>query len=196
MKQPAIFIDRDGTLIEEVNYLSRVEDLRIFPFTATAVKLLKDNGYLIIVVTNQSGIGREVYTEAAMQGIHDQIQAELDSAIDAFYFCPHLPDAGCMCRKPNLGMIDAACTDFDIDMERSWVIGDKDLDVKLGQKCKIATAMVLTGYGSKHRPFLEYDPDLFALVDEVYKQSKFRYVRYDQRPMTKKDQPELKKDAK
>ena len=162
MKQPAIFIDRDGTLIEEVNYLSRVEDLRVFPFTKAALKLLKDNGYLTIVVTNQSGIGRAVYTEAAMHGIHDQIQAELDGAIDAFYFCPHLPDAGCNCRKPNLGMIEAACMNFDIDMGRSWVIGDKDLDVKLGQKAKTGTAMVMTGYGSKHKPFLEYDPDIFA----------------------------------
>ncbi len=161
-KQPAIFVDRDGTLIEEVNYLSRVEDLRIFPFTAPALKLLKDNGFLIIVVTNQSGIGRDVYTEAAMHTVHDQIQAELGGAIDAFYFCPHLPDAGCNCRKPNLGMIETARSDFDIDMTRSWTIGDKDLDVKLGQKAGIATAMVLTGYGSKHKPFLEYDPDLFA----------------------------------
>ena len=161
-KQPAIFIDRDGTLIEEVNYLSRVEDLHIFPFTGSAVKLLKDNGYLIIIVTNQSGIGREVYTEAAMHGIHDQIQADLGGAIDAFYFCPHLPDADCQCRKPNLGMIEAACADFDIDLERSWVIGDKDLDVKLGQKARIGTVLVMTGYGSKHKPFLEFDPEIFA----------------------------------
>ena len=161
-KQPAIFIDRDGTLIEEVNYLSRVEDLHIFPFTGSAVKLLKDNGYLIIIVTNQSGIGREVYTEAAMHGIHDQIQADLGGAIDAFYFCPHLPDADCPCRKPNLGMIEAACADFDIDLERSWVIGDKDLDVKLGQKARIGTVLVMTGYGSKHKPFLEFDPEIFA----------------------------------
>ena len=98
MKQPAVFLDRDGTLIEEVNYLSRVEDLRLFPFTANAVKLLKDAGFLIIVVTNQSGIGRGIYTEADMHAVHEAIQAELSGAIDAFYFCPHLPDAGCKCR--------------------------------------------------------------------------------------------------
>ena len=162
MKQPAVFIDRDGTLIEEVNYLSRVEDLRIFPFTGAAVRLLKDNGFLIVVVTNQSGIGREVYTEAAMQTVHDQIQAELGGAIDGFYFCPHLPDAGCRCRKPNLGMIDSARSDFDIDMKRSWVVGDKDLDVNLGKRAGTGTVMVMTGYVLKHKPFLEFDPDIFA----------------------------------
>src|SRR6185295_6796730 len=86
-KQPAVFLDRDGTLIEEVNYLSRVEDLRLFPFSADAVRLLKENGYLVIVVTNQSGIGRGIYTEADMHTIHEAIQAELSGAIDAFYFC-------------------------------------------------------------------------------------------------------------
>ncbi len=162
MKKPAIFVDRDGTLIEEFNYLSRVEDLRIFPFTGPALKLLKENGFLIIVVTNQSGIAREVYTEAAMHTVHDQIQADLGGAIDGFYFCPHLPDAGCSCRKPNLGMIEAAQDDFDIDMERSWVVGDKDLDINLGKKAGIGTVMVMTGYGQKHKPFLEFDPDVFA----------------------------------
>ena len=162
MKQPAIFVDRDGTLIEEVNYLSRIEDLRIFPFTAAALKLLKDNGFLIVVVTNQSGVSRGVYTEADMHAVHDAIQTELGGAIDTFEFCPHLPDAGCSCRKPNLGMIEAACEKFDIDLDRSWTIGDKDLDVKLGQKAGLSTAMVMTGYGSKHKPFLEFDPDIFA----------------------------------
>src|SRR5437667_7447736 len=129
MKQKAVFVDRDGTLIEEVNYRSRVENLRLFPFTAGAVKLLKDSGFLLIVLTNQSGIGRDVYTEAAMHAIHDRIQIELDHAIDAFYFCPHLPCDGCQCRKPGLGMIEAAQADFEIDMANSWMIGDKKIDV-------------------------------------------------------------------
>ncbi len=162
MKQPAVFIDRDGTLIEEVNYLSRVEDLRIFPFTGAAVRLLKDNGFLIVVVTNQSGIGREVYTEAAMHGIHASIQIELNGAIDGFYFCPHLPCDGCKCRKPNLGMIETACADFDIDMERSWMVGDKKIDVETGFNADILSALVLTGYGRQHKSLLEYSPNLIA----------------------------------
>ena len=164
MKQPAIFIDRDGTLIEEVNFLSRAEDLRMFEFSKTAIKSLKDAGYLVIVVTNQSGIGRGIYTEAAMHEIHEQIQLELDHSIDAFYFCPHLPDEQCECRKPRLGMLKAAQTDFEIDMERSWMIGDKKIDVETGLLAKLRTAMVLTGYGLIHNASLESMPTI--IVDD------------------------------
>lgn len=160
MKRPAIFIDRDGTLIEEVNFLSRVEDLRMFEFSKVAINSLKDAGYLVIVVTNQSGIGRGIYTEAAMHKIHEQIQLELDNSIDAFYFCPHLPDEKCPCRKPGLGMIKSAQSDFEIDMERSWMIGDKKIDVETGQNAKLRTAMVLTGYGLIHNASLESMPTI------------------------------------
>lgn len=160
MKKPAVFVDRDGTLIEEVNFLSRLEDLRVFPFTAAAIKQLKDNGFLVIVLTNQSGIARGKYSEADMHAIHDQIQAELNGAIDAFYYCPHLPSAECVCRKPNLGMIESANAEFEIDMERSWMIGDKSLDVEIAKNAGIKSVLVLTGYGTKHRPQLAHEPDL------------------------------------
>ena len=104
----AAFIDRDGTLIEEVNFLSRVEDLQIFPFTLKALTLLRANGFKIHVVTNQSGIGRGIYTEQDMQAIHRQMTMDLPGLIDSFHFCPHLPDAGCRCRKPDTGMIEEA----------------------------------------------------------------------------------------
>lgn len=162
MKTPAVFLDRDGTLIEEVNYLSRIDDLRLFPFTAEAVRQLKDAGFLILIVTNQSGIGRGIYDEAAMEAIHDRIQVDLDNAIDAFYFCPHLPCDGCRCRKPGLGMIEAALSDFEIDLERSWMIGDKKIDVQTGNNAGTRTAFVLTGYGSQHRASLENEPDIIA----------------------------------
>lgn len=162
MKRPAVFLDRDGTLIEEVNFLSRVEDLRLFPYTADAVQLLKKNGFLVIVVTNQSGIGRGVYDEAAMNSIHEQIQTDLSGAIDGFYFCPHLPCDGCECRKPGLGMINSALVDFEIDMERSWMVGDKTIDVETGAKARIRTAFVLTGYGQQHKASLQYSPDIIS----------------------------------
>ena len=161
-KQPAVFLDRDGTLIEEVNFLSRVEDLRLFPYTADAIRLLKENGFLVIVVTNQSGIGRGVFDEAAMHSIHEQIQVELSGAIDGFYFCPHLPCDGCECRKPGLGMINSALEDFEIDMDRSWMIWDKNIDVETGGKANIRTAFVLTGYGQQHKVSLQYIPDVMA----------------------------------
>lgn len=160
--KPAIFIDRDGTLIEEVNFLSRLEDLRIFDFTPEAIGRLKEAGYLVIVVTNQSGIGRGIYDEAAMTAIHDRIQTTLGGLIDAFYHCPHLPNEGCECRKPGLGMITTACEDFAIDLERSWMIGDKKIDVETGRNAGIRNALVLTGYGKAHNGELSHVPDLVA----------------------------------
>jgi D-glycero-D-manno-heptose 1,7-bisphosphate phosphatase len=180
-KRPAIFLDRDGTLIEEVNYLSHVEDLRLFPFSAEAVTQLKDAGFLIIVVTNQSGIGRGIYTEADMHAIHAAIQKELDGAIDAFYFCPHLPCDGCECRKPKLGMIEAAMRDVAIDLENSWMVGDKKIDVETGQAAGMSTALVLTGYGMQHDALLEVGPtlisaDLGAAASELLRISKRFHV--------------------
>jgi D-glycero-D-manno-heptose 1,7-bisphosphate phosphatase len=169
MKQKTVFLDRDGTLIEEVNFLHRIDDLRFFPYTDEAVKLLKESGYRVIVVTNQSGIAREIFSEAEMHGIHNAIQNHLTKKIDAFYFCPHFPDDGCSCRKPNLGMIEQACKDFEIDLENSWMIGDKLLDVELGFKANIKTAMVKTGYGEKHLAQLAKAPTLIedTLIEAV-----------------------------
>lgn len=161
-KRPAIFLDRDGTLIEEVSYLSRVEDLIVFPFAAGALASLKERGFLIVVVTNQSGIGRGIYDEATMHAIHDAIQAEVNNAIDAFYFCPHLPCDGCSCRKPLTGMLETAAADLNIDIERSWMIGDKRVDIEVGRRSGARTALVLTGYGRQHRASLEFEPDLTA----------------------------------
>jgi D-glycero-D-manno-heptose 1,7-bisphosphate phosphatase len=169
MKQKTVFLDRDGTLIEEVNFLHRVDDLRFFSYTDESVKLLKESGYRVIVVTNQSGIAREIFSEADMHSIHNAIQNHLTEKIDAFYFCPHFPDDGCTCRKPNLGMIEQACKDFEIDLENSWMIGDKLLDVELGFKANIKTAMVKTGYGEKDSKRLTAIPDIVAdaLLDAV-----------------------------
>lgn len=157
-----VFIDRDGTLIEEVNFLSRIEDLRFFDYTDEAVRLLKENDYLVVIVTNQSGVGRGIYTESAMHEIHGKIQTDLTEKIDAFYFCPHLPTDGCACRKPNLGMIEAAQRDFTIDLESSWIIGDKAMDVETGFNAGIKTALVLTGYGRKDIEKLTRKPDIVA----------------------------------
>jgi D-glycero-D-manno-heptose 1,7-bisphosphate phosphatase len=161
-KRKAVFLDRDGTLIEEVNFLSRVEDLRIFPFTMEALSLLKAAGYLIIVVTNQSGIGRGIYDTDAMHAIHDGMQVQLDGIIDAFYFCPHLPCDGCECRKPGLGMIQWATFDNPIDLANSWMIGDKKIDVETAHNAGMKSAMVLTGYGRAHSKSVDPPADVTA----------------------------------
>lgn len=168
-KRPAAFIDRDGTLVEEVNFLSKVEDLQLFPFTAEAINLLKQKGFWIVVVTNQSGIGRSIYCEAEMRSIHDEMQRQLHGGIDAFYFCPHMPDEGCRCRKPALGMIEDAVSDLNIELQGSWMIGDKKIDVETGQNAGISSALVLTGYGAKHLASLERQPEVIAadLLDAV-----------------------------
>ncbi len=169
IKTPAVFIDRDGTLIEEVDFLHKVEELRFFPFTDEAISLLRKNNFLVIVVTNQSGIGRNIFDEKAMHDIHEKIQADLTDKLSAFYFCPHAPDAGCSCRKPNIGMIQNALSDFEIDMEKSWLIGDKALDVQAGRNAGLRTVLVMTGYGEKELEKLTAAPDLIAenLLDAV-----------------------------
>lgn len=164
-RSKAVFIDRDGTLIEEVNFLHRVEELQFFPFTDEAIRLLKENGFLVVLVTNQSGIGRGIYTVDDMHSIHEQIQADLTEKLDAIYFCPHLPNENCDCRKPRLGMIEAALADLEIDLENSWMIGDKILDVELGLNAGIKPILVLTGYGEKHLPELKRPP--FAVADNL-----------------------------
>jgi D-glycero-D-manno-heptose 1,7-bisphosphate phosphatase len=146
--KPAVFIDRDGTLVEEVNYLSRIEDLDVFPFAADALGRLRSAGYEIFVVTNQSGIGRGIFTEAAMHAIHREISRQLPGLIDGYYFCPHLPDAGCECRKPRPGMLNAARAEHSIDIGNSWMIGDKQLDVELGLNAGMKSILVRTGYGA------------------------------------------------
>ncbi len=160
--QKTVFLDRDGTLIEEVNFLHRIEDLRFFDYTDDAVNLLKSAGFRVIIVTNQSGIGRGIYTADQMHAIHERIQEELTEKLDAFYFCPHLPDAGCACRKPGLGMIEQAAQDFEVDLERSWMVGDKLLDIELGFNAGFRTAMVRTGYGVIHGARLTREPDIVA----------------------------------
>lgn len=162
-KRPAAFIDRDGTLVEEVNFLSKVEDLQLFPFTAEAINLLKQKGFWIVVVTNQSGIGRSIYSETEMRSIHDEMQRQLGGEIDAFYFCPHTPDEGCRCRKPALGMIEDAVSELNIELQGSWMIGDKKIDVETGLNAGISSALVLTGYGAKHLSSIERQPKVIAL---------------------------------
>jgi D-glycero-D-manno-heptose 1,7-bisphosphate phosphatase len=170
INQKTIFLDRDGTLNEDVDFLSRVEDLHIFPFTLPALRLFKDAGYLVVVITNQSGIGRGLYDEAVLSEIHNEMQRQVDDLIDAFYFCPHLPDAGCECRKPKLQMIRDAERDLAIDISQSWLIGDKDLDVSTGVSASMRTALVRTGYGNMFEDELKATATIIA--DNVFEAAK------------------------
>jgi D-glycero-D-manno-heptose 1,7-bisphosphate phosphatase len=164
-KPKAFFLDRDGTICEDVNYLWRPDELRLFPFAAEAVRLLKENGFLVILITNQSGIARGFFDENALSKIHEKLVSELaeqNAKFDAIYFCPHNTDDNCACRKPKTGMIEQAAKDFSIDLENSWMIGDKAIDVETGFNAGTKTALVLTGYGQEEIVNLERKPDIVA----------------------------------
>jgi len=164
-KQKAIFLDRDGTIIEEVNFLSTVEQTKLFPYTIEALRLFSNAGFKLFVTTNQSGISRGYFGANAVNAIHSRIQEELKIAniqIDGFFFCPHFPDDGCRCRKPNIGMIEQAQENFEINLDKSWIIGDKKLDIGMGFNANTRTALVLTGYGAKHKPELDRKPDIIS----------------------------------
>jgi D-glycero-D-manno-heptose 1,7-bisphosphate phosphatase len=137
--KPAIFLDRDGTLIEDVGFVSRREDVRVLPTVIEALRTFAAAGYACVVVTNQSGIARGYFDASAVHGVNAEIDAQLnarDVKVDAFYFCPHLDD-GCDCRKPEPGMIARAAREHGIDVARSAVIGDRGSDIELGQRLGI-----------------------------------------------------------
>ncbi len=164
-EKKAVFLDRDGTLIEEVNFLSTVENTKLFPYTIEALRLFSNAGYLLFVTTNQSGIARGYFDANAVNAIHAKIQTELadeDLKIEGYFFCPHFPDEGCRCRKPNTGMIEQASKGYEINLAESWMIGDKKLDIGMGFNANTKTALVLTGYGVKHQSTLEQKPDIIA----------------------------------
>jgi D-glycero-D-manno-heptose 1,7-bisphosphate phosphatase len=172
----AVFLDRDGTINEEVGYLSDLKQLRLIPGAARAIKRLNDAHFLVVLVTNQSGIARGYFTEAFVQETHVLLRKmlkEQGAHIDAVYYCPHHPKSGesaytrmCECRKPGIGMIEQAVRDMHIDVRSSYVIGDKWSDVELGQRAGTRAILVSTGYkaddpGNK-RPDRVREPDLIA----------------------------------
>jgi len=153
----AIFIDRDGTINEDFGYISNPDDLIIFPWVAEALRLINDARLKAIVVTNQSGVARGIYTEDELRLIHSRMIDELGkqgARIDGVYYCPHHPDYGderyrreCECRKPRPGLLHAAARDHTINLAHSFVIGDKASDINLASVAGAQGALVLTGYG-------------------------------------------------
>ncbi len=156
---PAVFLDRDGTMVHDVGYLSRREDLRWFPWTLDAIRLLNRAGFLVFVTSNQGGIGLGFCTEPFVQAIHREMDETVTASggrIDAWYYCPHHPRAiidklrvDCDCRKPKPGMVSRAAGEFSIDLARSFVVGDKMADVGLGEQAGATSVMVLTGHGER-----------------------------------------------
>jgi D,D-heptose 1,7-bisphosphate phosphatase len=150
----AIFLDRDGVINKEVNYLSNPDDFEFISASIKALKILKKKGYLLFIVTNQSGIARGYFTEETLGEIHakmDKILIKSNIKLDGIFYCPHHPDftGKCNCRKPNPGMILNAVTLYNIDLEKSYFVGDTLIDIQTGIAARCKTVLVLTGYGKK-----------------------------------------------
>ena len=157
MKRPAVFIDRDGTISEEVGYVNHPTRFRLYSYSADAIKTLNDNNWLAIVVTNQAGVARGYFSEDVIVSVHDQLNKQLatqNARLDAIYYCAHHPTVGeppyrldCDCRKPKAGLVNRAVTDFEIDLSNSWMVGDRYSDIELAQNAGLRSAFVLSGYG-------------------------------------------------
>jgi len=155
--KPAVFLDRDGTMVHDTGYLSRLEDLQWFPYTIDAVRLLNRAGFLVIVATNQGGVGLGFYPEAFVHQVHGIMADRIGAAggrVDAWLYCPHHPHAKiealrieCDCRKPLGGMVQQAQQQFDIDLAGSFVVGDKMSDVGLAKSVGARGILVRTGHG-------------------------------------------------
>lgn len=156
-KNRAVFLDRDGTINEEVGYLSRLEDLKVYDNAAEAIRLMKEKGFLAIVITNQSGVARGFFGEDFIIAVHNEINERLKArgtSLDALYYCPHHPRHGneiyrkeCSCRKPEPGLLIRAAEDLDIDLKRSYMIGDMPRDMDIARRVGAKGVMVKTGYG-------------------------------------------------
>jgi D,D-heptose 1,7-bisphosphate phosphatase len=158
-KNISLFLDRDGTICEEVGYLRSPTQIRLLPGAAEAIRLANRQGIKTVMVTNQSGVARGFFTEEQMQDIHAELSRQLkkkDAFLDGIYFCPHHPSEGkdpyrrtCDCRKPASGMILRAAAEMDIDLERSYCVGDRFADLECGMRLGAKGVLVLTGYGKE-----------------------------------------------
>ena len=172
-----MFLDRDGTLLEEAGYLDRLERLAFYSFGIDAIRLLNRGGYAVVVITNQSGVGRGMYEEAFVHRAHEVVDQRVTAGggrIDGYYYCPHHPDAEleryrreCDCRKPGPGMLRQAGADLGLDLVRSFTVGDKWTDVQAGTAAGGRGILVRTGYGrsSEAAPVRPVEPA--AIADDL-----------------------------
>ena len=157
MGNRAVFLDRDGTVNEEVGYVNHLERFTLLPRVGEAIRLLNQNGLKAVVITNQSGVARGYFPESLVHLVHQKMQDLLkkDGAhLDGIYYCPHHPDVGappyrqkCRCRKPEPGLIEEAVKELNLDLRSSYMIGDRGVDVEFAHRVGAKGILVLTGYG-------------------------------------------------
>jgi histidinol-phosphate phosphatase family protein len=168
MTERAVFLDRDGTINKEINYLSKKEQVEILPKVPEAIRMLNESGFLVIIITNQSGVARNYFSMETLSEINSHILNELgkqNARIDDIFICPHHPDDGCECRKPGTGLLKDVASKYEIDFGSSYMVGDKFTDLKTGKNAGCKTVLVLTGYGKEEMEVKgdwEFTPDLIA----------------------------------
>jgi D,D-heptose 1,7-bisphosphate phosphatase len=152
--KPAVFLDRDGVLTEEKGYITSMEDFNIFSYVRDCINRIHEKGYYAIVVTNQSAVARGLVSEKSVQQMNRYLMNK--TKVDAVYYCPHYEKGiiekyrqSCNCRKPKTGMIERACREYDIDLKRSYMVGDRAGDIMLGKNVGIKTVLLESGYGTK-----------------------------------------------
>ena len=165
----AVFLDRDGTIVEDVGYLNSPEQLQFIPGSIEAIKMLNEAGYKVVVITNQAGVARGLITENMLQTIDKTLHNWIlngGAHLDGVYYCPHHPEHGvypykqaCECRKPHPGLIKRAHRDLKIDLAQSYMIGDKATDLEAGKRAGTKTIFVTTGRGPEEKSKFKYKPD-------------------------------------
>jgi D-glycero-D-manno-heptose 1,7-bisphosphate phosphatase len=179
----AVFLDRDGTICEEMGYVNHVDRLQIFPYAAAAIRQLNEAEIPVVVITNQSGIARDIFPESLVHQVHKKMISQLAAGgawIDAIYFCPHKTEDACECRKPNPGLLERAAREHGLDLANSWVVGDRYADLEMAHAVGARSILVMTGYGrgeyELHREKWPRQPDVLAenLTDAVVRVLKDR----------------------
>jgi histidinol-phosphate phosphatase family protein len=174
-KRKAVFIDRDGTLVEDVDLLCKIDDLRLFDFSCDSIKNINASEFLSIIVTNQPVVARNLCSTSDVERIHRKLETLLGNEgayLNDIYFCPHHPDSGypgenpkfkitCECRKPATGMIQKAAEEYNIDLSASWMIGDTTVDMQMGKNAGLKTALVRTGRAGRDEKF-DVKPDMIC----------------------------------
>jgi D-glycero-D-manno-heptose 1,7-bisphosphate phosphatase len=178
MGDRAVFLDRDGVLMQDANYVGHVDQVALIDNAPQALRRLQGAGFLLCVVTNQSGVGRGYFTREAVEEIHALLNghfAEAGVKIDAYYVCPHHPEDNCDCRKPKPKFLRDAAAQFGLDLRRSFMVGDRPSDVQCGQNAGTRTVLVLTGVGRETLAGGQAKPDhvaadITAAVDWILQQ--------------------------
>ncbi len=174
MKNRAVFLDRDGTICEEVGYLNSAQQMCLIPRSAEAIRRLNEHNFKVIVITNQSGVARGLIPEENLADIHAEMVRQLKeegAVLDGIYYCPHHPVEGyppylqeCTCRKPATGLLEMAAQDFNLDLSSSYMVGDHFSDVECGKRIGAKTVLLLTGHG---RQALERQQDWPSQPDYI-----------------------------